>query len=94
MIFSHVLAGDIDGNGTVEFADFLALSNKFGTACPDCPEDLNSSGTVDFADFLILSANFGKAAAATSVPEPTCGLLLLIAVLGFLRLRTRSLKAV
>ena len=55
------LEGDIDGNGKVEFADFLRLSAAFGSdVAPGTPEDIDGSGTVDFADFLKLSANFGK----------------------------------
>lgn len=53
----HII-GDIDGNGTVEFADFLILSVNFGTDAE--AGDLNDDGKVDFADFLLLSDNFGE----------------------------------
>ena len=64
--------GDLDGNGTVEFADFLVLSGNFGNEVPSHEEgDIDCNGTVEFADFLILSANFGNdVAGAESVPEP------------------------
>ncbi len=52
------ILGDIDGNGTVEFADFLILSENFGTNAED--GDLDGNGEVGFADFLLLSNNFGK----------------------------------
>ena len=69
--------GDIDGNGKVEFADFLVLSGTFGTA--GGAADLDCSGTVDFADFLTLSGNFGKdVGGAQSVPEPQAISLLLM----------------
>lgn len=55
------LAGDVDGNNVVEFADFLVLSANFGRGeATRSQGDLDGSGKVDFADFLILSANFGK----------------------------------
>ena len=52
------VVGDIDGNGVVEFADFLILSNNFGQETDQ--GDLNGDGTVDFADFLLLADNFGN----------------------------------
>lgn len=65
------LIGDIDGDGAVAFADFLILSNSFGTDVdPNTSGDLNGDGNVGFPDFLLLSNNFGTSAAAASVPEP------------------------
>lgn len=64
--------GDVDGNGTVEFADFLVVSANFGAAVDShAAGDLDCNGTVEFADFLVVSANFGNAVAATAVPEPS-----------------------
>lgn len=52
--------GDADGNGTVDFADFLILSAHFGTENASRAEgDFDGDGRVQFADFLILSAHFG-----------------------------------
>ena len=86
--------GDIDGNGVVEFADFLTLSANFGDAATDhTTGDVNCNGVVDFPDFLTLSANFGStvpAASASSVPEPTSGLLIFLGVLGMLKFRRRA----
>lgn len=65
--------GDLDGNGTVEFADFLALSANFGSNVASHTQgDVDCNGTVEFADFLALSANFGQTSGggASSVPEP------------------------
>ena len=56
------LVGDLDNDGEVNFADFLAFSQDFGrTSEPDetLPSDFDRNGTVDFADFLLLSENFG-----------------------------------
>ena len=88
------LAGDIDANGEVDFADFLVVSANFGTEVnpPGTNGDLNGDGTVDFPDFLILSGNFGQSAAtAASVPEPT-GLLLSLFGVGILG-RARQRRA-
>ena len=64
--------GDLDGNGIVEFADFLILSGNFGNPASSHTEgDIDCNGTVDFADFLALSGNFGQSVGgAESVPEP------------------------
>lgn len=70
--------GDLDGNGKVEFADFLTLSGNFGKEVADHTQgDIDCNGKVEFADFLALSGNFGNTVGgAESVPEPT-GLALL-----------------
>lgn len=84
--------GDLDGNGTVEFADFLALSANFGNEVADhTAGDIDCNGTVEFADFLALSANFGNTvgAATSSVPEPSGLTLLSLAGLAIGRLRRR-----
>jgi hypothetical protein len=49
---------DIDGSGSVDVLDFLALLAAWGP-CPGCPEDINGSGTVDVLDFLELLAAWG-----------------------------------
>ena len=49
-----VLIGDLDGDGSVDFADFLMLSENFGTESEI--GDLDGNGKVAFADFLILAA--------------------------------------
>lgn len=56
------LAGDIDGDGSVTFADFLVLSSNFGQTTEQGTGvgDIDGNGTVGFSDFLLLSANFGR----------------------------------
>jgi len=69
--------GDVNGDGSVTFADFLQLSSNFGKEDPQLTfkdGDFDYSDTVDFADFLTLSSNFGttlSTAETASVPEPS-----------------------
>ncbi len=53
--------GDVDGDGDVDFDDYLLLQNNFGTTSGATREngDLDGDGDVDFDDFLILQRNFG-----------------------------------
>ena len=85
--------GDLDGNGQVEFADFLVLAENFGSDTSDqTVGDIDCNGKVEFADFLILAENFGTDVGnASSVPEPS-GLALFAAaglLGGFVRRRHR-----
>ena len=83
--------GDLDGNGKVEFADFLVLSANFGSEVEGhAAGDIDCNGTVEFADFLVMSANFGSDVAASPVPEPS-GAMLVLTLCGFaLHLRRRD----
>ena len=86
-------AGDFDGNGTVEFADFLLLSANFGREVPNHTfGDFDCDGEVTFADFLGLSANFGKSvdAGLEAVPEPGPVAWWVVALAGASRRRRRS----
>ena len=71
--------GDFNGNGTVDFNDFIILATNFGMEGSADQGDLDCSGNVDFLDFLGFAQNFGQevgaAAALAAVPEPS-GLLL------------------
>jgi len=51
-------AGDINGDGTVDTADLLALLAAWGDA--GGPADLNDDGLVDTADLLLLLAAWGE----------------------------------
>ena len=81
----------MDGNGKVEFADFLVLSGNFGKEVNDHADgDIDCNGKVEFADFLVLSGNFGKEIAGTqSVPEPASSVTLCLAGLLIAHLRPR-----
>ncbi len=50
--------GDIDGNGTVEVVDFLALLQAWGPN-PGHPADIDGNGVVDTVDFLALLNHWG-----------------------------------
>jgi hypothetical protein len=69
------LVGDADLNRNVEFADFLALAQRFNAAGGWADGDFDGNGEVQFGDFLALSQNFGLSSSmemAASVPEPSC----------------------
>ena len=94
------VAGDLDGDGTVDFGDFLEMSQNFGDEGEYTDGDLNCDGLVDFGDYLILSANFGENGGPgllppnklATIPEPAGHLLLTIVAvpaLGMLRRRRR-----
>lgn len=58
---STTLQGDLNGDETIDFSDFLLLSRFYGQEVDEQqPADIDRSGTVDFSDFLLLSANFGR----------------------------------
>ncbi len=62
VVFSPVLRGDLDGDGSVGVVDFLLLLGAWGpcaAACPPfCPGDLDGDCTVGVVDFLLLLANW------------------------------------
>ncbi len=92
----NALLGDLDGDGSVAFGDFLVLSSNFGTQTQNYGDgDVDCDGTVAFGDFLVLSSNFGQTlGAATSVPEPSGAMLLLLGILGMMKFRKSGRNAV
>ena len=58
------LTSDFDGDGRVNFADFLAFAGQFGARQGDgryeAQYDLDSDGAIGFGDFLLFSSSFGK----------------------------------
>ena len=55
---------DVNGDGTVDFGDFVLFARKFGTSRGDegydFRYDLDGDGTVGFPDFVIFAGAFGK----------------------------------
>ena len=49
---------DFDGNGTIDFADFLLFVGAFGSS--EAQYDIDGNGSVDFPDFLMFVQVFGK----------------------------------
>ena len=70
-------SADFNGDGFVDFTDFVDFSNVFGQKVPpaDAKFDLSGNGEIDFADFVQFSNAFGTGVAA--VPEPANLTLLL-----------------
>lgn len=62
------VTGDITGDGTVGFNDFLSLQNAFGAATTSSGyqllADFDGNGVIDFNDFLVLQNDFGHALSA------------------------------
>ena len=60
---------DVNGDGQVDFSDFVVFAQKFGQRQGDegydarC--DLDGDETIGFADFLIFAGAFGKASSST-----------------------------
>ncbi|MYB55682.1 MAG: beta-propeller fold lactonase family protein [Gemmatimonadetes bacterium] len=65
-------SADFDGNGTVDFTDFLAFAQGFGKSAgqDDFNEklDLDGNGTIDFSDFLLFVNAFGGSSSPTTPP--------------------------
>jgi hypothetical protein len=49
---------DVNENGTVDFADVLAVIGSWGS-CPGCPADVNGDDVVNFADILVILGAWG-----------------------------------
>ena len=52
--------GDFDGNGIVDFGDFILFAQAFGSN--QSQFDLDGSKSVDFADFILFARRFGEGA--------------------------------
>jgi hypothetical protein len=75
-------AGDFDGDGDVDGADFVAWQTNFpkSTGATLAEGDADADGDVDGADFVVWQTNFPftPALGTTAIPEPGSFLLLAI----------------
>lgn len=86
----NTLPGDLDGDGSVAFLDFLTLAQNFGSDSPVYSDgNIDLVGGVSFLDFLALAQSFGKTPeeVAAAAPEPSGFLLSSLGILALLRLR-------
>ena len=66
--FAMAQTADFDGNGKVEFVDFLRFATAFGTT--DSRYDLNGNGKVDLPDFIIFATQYNQQNTQTGTPNP------------------------
>ncbi len=66
----NVLAGDLNGDNTVNFDDLLTLAQNYQTSGTYSQGDLNYDGTIDFSDLLILAQNYQSSIVAGARSTP------------------------
>ena len=84
--------GDYNADGSVDADDYSVWRAAFGTTEINSPADGNGDGVVDAADFTIWRDNLPRTATTTSVPEPTFGIVTLVAGIIILRRRRPALQ--
>lgn len=67
LLVFQVPTADFDGNGNVDFVDFLGFVRAFGST--NARYDLNNNGTVDFPDFLELATQFTRGSTDISAQQ-------------------------
>jgi hypothetical protein len=86
-------AGDFDGDGDVDGADFVSWQTNFPTASGAtlAQGDADGDGDVDGADFVVWQTNFPftPGPGASPVPEPSALLLAAMTGIGLAALRCR-----
>ena len=87
----NALPGDLNGDSSVDFDDFLVLLDNFGdeSAIRYTQGDINLVGGVEFDDFLLLSSNYQSASGAIAVPEPNGTIMMWLVLFGALLPRTK-----
>lgn len=92
---SEGLAGDYNGNGTVDAADYVLWRKTLGQAGAGLAADGDRDNMVDADDYTFWRARFGNSSgpgvgAVTSVPEPSTCALMLWAMLAAIAGRRKS----
>ena len=68
-------SSDFNGNGVVDFPDFLLFASAFGSQAGqeqyDAKYDLDGNGEIAFDDFLLFVNSFSKAASTPTTPPPS-----------------------
>lgn len=90
-VIASILAGDYNGDGTVNAADYTVWRDRLGQSVT-LPND-TTPGTVTQADYDVWKNNFGAhagAGAGAAVPEPTTLVLVITGMLVMLPRRRRT----
>jgi hypothetical protein len=86
-VLSITVAGDYNGNGVVDAADYVLWRDTLGTTGIALAADGNNNGTIDSGDFDIWRNNFGRqigsvaAESVATVPKPSAEVLLYVGLL-------------
>jgi glucose/arabinose dehydrogenase len=79
-------AGDYDGNGTVDAADYVLWRDTVGSPS-NFAADGNGDGAVDQDDYMVWRTNFGNsritASGPIAVPEPSGSVLIILTVAAY-----------
>ena len=94
------LAGDYNGNGTVDAADYTVWRNALAQSGGSLAADGNENGRIDTGDYTVWKTNFGRVGGtgstgitpAVSVPEPASFALVVLALVAILMSRRSSTK--
>jgi beta-glucanase (GH16 family) len=92
------LAGDYNGDGKVDTADYVAWRQSLGQSGIGLAADGSGNGTVDQSDYNTWRSNFGNTSAGAgaaasliaAVPEPTSGVPMAIGIMLVLSQRQRA----
>jgi hypothetical protein len=63
-----LLAGDIDGNNTIDQFDAMTIGMNYNLAAPTAA-DLNDDGTINILDLELLASNYGQSGALAWLPQ-------------------------